>query len=165
MAQEPPAPRRALNLVTSESVIIERPARAVWPFILDQSAWKTTVKLQHVGGRMNAEGEIFAARVGEVDTPIMFFLQTMELVPLKRRTIKLYNAEGGPLIGFASWELDDLHDKSKVTYRVYAEILASPATTTDNAALLLEQQRRYTSENETRFRAELAALKRLVETR
>ena len=155
-AQDADSTHAALNLLTRDSVLIARPAQAVWPMIVHDSAWKKTVKLQHVDGPLDAAGEIIAARLGDPDSPILFYLQTMEMVPLKRRTMKLYNVAGGPLIGFASWELEQLHGQTKVTYRVYAEFPSSAAPSP-------EQQQRYTSENETRFRQELATLKRLVE--
>jgi hypothetical protein len=159
-AQEAIAPRSALNLVTNDTVLIARPAQVIWPMILHESAWKKATQLTHADGPKDAVGEIFAARGGDADSPILFYLQTMELLPLKRRTLKLYNVDG-PLIGFASWELDELHGETRVTYRVYAELPTVAAQ--GDATQLKELQSRYTTDNETRFRAELNTLKHLVE--
>ncbi len=129
--------------------------------ILHESAWKKAVQLTHAGGPVDAVGEIFAARVGSANSAILFYSQTMELLPLKRRTMKLYGTNDGPLIGFVSWELQELRGETQVTYRVYAEV-PTPAGQSD-AAQLQALQGRYTAENETRFRDELNTLKRLVE--
>lgn len=70
-------------------------------------------------------GEVVAESVGEGQAPL-FYGETVELVPNIRRTIKLYAPNRGPLIGFASWEIEARGDKTRVTYHVYSETLISP---------------------------------------
>jgi hypothetical protein len=94
----------------------------------------------------------------------LFYSETVELAPNVRRTIKLYAANRGPLIGFASWELEERNARTRVTYHVYSETLMSPdELKTQSAAKLAAAGEVSNSQNQRRFRAELQGLKRLVE--
>jgi len=154
-----------LDLITHDSILIDRPPAAIWPLILDSSAWKKGVKALHVNGSRAQVGEVFAVTLGDSSSKPLFYMQNIEVVDSRRRTVKLYDADRGPLIGYASWELLDLGGKTRVSYHVYAEIaLPAEETRGENPASLAQKQARYTAENKSRFQAELSALKRLIET-
>jgi hypothetical protein len=108
-------------------------------------------------------GEVVAESLAAGQPPL-FLTETVELVPNVRRTIKLYAPEHGPLIGFASWDLEERDAKTRVTYHVYSETLMSPdESKTLSAAQLAAAAAASDSKNQQRFRAELKELKRLVE--
>jgi hypothetical protein len=105
------------------------------------------------------------ATLGDSSSKPLFYMQNIEVVDSRRRTMKLYDADHGPLIGYASWELLDLGGKTRVSYHVYAEIpLPAEEARGKNPESLAQKQARYTAENKSRFHAELRALKRLIET-
>ena len=151
------AQRPAVNLVTHNRIVIARPAAAVWPFIVEPNSWKMGAKLVHRSGSSGQVGEVFSA--AEANAP--FLVENVELVVDRRRTIKLYQADGA-LIGYATWTLDENGGKTTVGYDVYAESLipAGSGTTADARA---EAERAERKANIKRFDAELAALKGLVE--
>jgi hypothetical protein len=164
-ADAPAWERINLDLITHDSILIDRPPAAIWPLILDNSAWKQGVKALHVSGSRGQVGEVFAATLRDSSSKPLFYMQNIEVVDSRRRTIKLYDAGGGPLIGYASWELLDLGGKTRVSYHVYAEIPLPVEEARDKSPeSVAKKQSRYTAKNRSRFQAELKALKRLIET-
>jgi uncharacterized protein YndB with AHSA1/START domain len=157
-------PRRAnWGLYSHESIVIDRPAADVWPLIVDTDQWKRALQHQRVNGAQGEIGEVVAESIAKGQAPL-FYCETVELVPNVRRTIKLYAPNRGPLIGFASWELEESKGKTRVTYHVYSETLISTeeleAQTPDQIAVA---QKQTDSQNRARFRAELVQLKHLAE--
>ena len=152
------APRRAIDLVTEDSIRIDRPAAGVWPFILDDSAWKKAVKATHVSGPARQVGEVFAASVPTAGPDTLYYMKTVDLETNRRLTLKLFNVKEGPLIGYASFALEEDAGKTRVTYRVFAEL---PVTESQDPA---QTQLRAVKDNQARFRAELHELKRLAES-
>lgn len=152
--------RYAIDLVTHSCVMIERPATAIWPSIVDVNDWKLGAKLWHQEGPVGEPGEIFAA--GDPANPgaVSFLAENVELVPGQRRTMKLY-LPSGVLMGFASWRLVEIAGRTEVTYDVVSEYRLEPEQV---AAMTGEQRRQYQIMNQERFDQELAGLKRLVET-
>jgi hypothetical protein len=167
---ETPWQRANWGLYSHESILIDRPAARVWPFILDTDQWKRALQHQRVSGAPGELGEVVAESIAKGQAPL-FYSETVELVPNVRRTIKLYAPNHGPLIGFASWELEERDDKTRVTYHVYSETLISPeelksqTPAQKTAAQKTAAQKTSDSRNKARFRAELAELKQLVEER
>ena len=53
--------RAAMNLNTHSEVVIDRPAAAIWPLIVDPSSWKQGTKSWHHAGPRGGLGEVFAA--------------------------------------------------------------------------------------------------------
>ena len=159
--------RGAADLVTHSTVTIERPASVIWPYIIDPGEWKQGLSLRHHAGERDAVGEVFAAFDPADPDTIAFFIENSELVPGRRRTIKLY--EPGPrggLLGFATWTLTEDEGGTLVTYDVYSETLLPP----DQAARITPQQLAEIEQqghelNQPRFDRELMALKALVEER
>jgi hypothetical protein len=151
------------GLYSHESILIDRPAATIWPFILNTDQWKHALQHRRVSGIEGQTGEIVAESLAAGQPPL-FYTETVELVPNVRRTIKLYAPNHGPLIGFASWELEQVNAKTRVTYHVYSETLMSPADLkTQSSAQLAAAGTASESQNQQRFRAELKELKRLAE--
>lgn len=157
--------RLASTLITHNEITIARPAAAIWPRIVDPSAWKKGNALVHRAGTAGAVGELFAAVTVQHPDSAEYFVQNVELVAGVRRTIKLI-ATDGTLIGFASFSLVPSGGGTIVRYDVYGESrlppeLAAGRTAADVAA----EDRAQAAREGARFQRELEALKRLVEAR
>jgi carbon monoxide dehydrogenase subunit G len=160
-------PRLVQELIAHNEVLIDRPATQIWPYIIEINGWKQGNRLVHVAGERGGLGEIFASVPRDKpDGEPSNYVQTVELTPRERRTIKIYGLERGPLIGFASWELEEKDGRTRVSYHVYTEVLL-PLTSVESRTTneLEEAQRRYVLDNNTRFKAELQELKRIVESK
>lgn len=145
----------AHELISHQQIEIDRPAMRVWPHILDIGSWKKGNRLEHVAGERNAVGETFAALSVESREPD-YYVKTVELVPAKRRTIKLYGTgPTAPLIGYASWELEEVDGRTRLSYHVYTDVPSEHESA--------ESQSQYVATNNARFRAELQYLKELIE--
>lgn len=160
--------RAAIDLVTHSEVTIDRPAAAIWPRILDPSAWKQGAKLTHHAGPAGAVGEIFAAVEPGTQDKVAFYVENVELEQGRRRTIKLLapggGGSGGALIGYASWTLTERGGRTVVRYDVYSETMLEPAQAAAMSAAERRAAERTAREtNQARFDRELVALKRLVE--
>jgi len=162
-AEPQPWERVSRDLVTHDSIVIGERAARVWPLIEDNSRWKKGLKTQRLDGVLGQTGEVLAA-CDAAGKPL-FYIENVEVVAGKRRTVKLYDAESRSLIGYASWELQEFSGKTRVSYHVYAEIALSAQDVKGVTARdLAHQQAQYTEENQRRFQAELRELKKLVET-
>jgi len=73
--------RVAIDLVTHSEVTIDRPATAIWPHIVDPSAWKQGAKLVHHAGPAGTVGEVFAAAEPSAPATVAFFVENVELEP------------------------------------------------------------------------------------
>jgi hypothetical protein len=156
--------RENWGLYSHESILIDRPAATIWPFIVDTDRWTRARQHQRVSGARGEIGEVVAESIAKGQAPL-FYDETVELVPNIRRTIKLYAPNHGPLIGFASWELEETKEKTRVTYHVYSETLISPnELESQTSEQIAGAQKDSDSQNGARFRAELALLKKMVES-
>ncbi len=154
--------RPALNLVTHSTVTIDRPAALVWPHIAEVNAWKQGATLRHHDGPVGETGETLAAIDPANPEAIGFYAENVEVVPGRRRSMKLY-LPSGVLIGFASWTLAEEGGRTAVSYDVYSEFLLEPAQLAAmTPAQRAEQQQSHTTMNQQRFDAELVALARLA---
>jgi len=143
-----------LELVTHSRVIVDRPAREVWPHIVEPNGWKQGAKLVRHGGRFAALGP---------DGEPAFLMDEVELFPEARRTIRLSSLDG-TLWGWATWYLEAVAGGTVVGYDVYSLMevpLAAVGGTPEAAAQGLAGYRQM---NQDRFDAELVELKRLVES-
>lgn len=157
--------RTATHLVTHSRVEVARPASAIWPFILDPTAWKQGLRLVHHSGPVGEVGETFAAVSPSAPAEPAYFVQNVELVPNQRRTVKLYE-KGGVLIGFATFTLEASNGGTVVGYDVYTETVLPPERASQlTAAAVVEMERAARESSTRRFQAELESLKRLVESR
>lgn len=156
--------RLATHLIAHNEVTINRSADRIWPYILELDDWKQGPKLEHVDGPVHQKGERFAAMMPKTSAEALYFVENVELIPNRRRTMKLYSRDQCALIGFASWELSENNGSTVVTFDVYAEYVASERIPVDQDA-----QKRAGAEDEmatvqnARFAAELLTLKGLVE--
>ncbi len=153
------ATRPAINLITRNEIEIAGGAATIWPDIIDPSRWKQGLKLVHQSGPAGGLHEILAAIDRDPAHPA-FLVENVELAPNRRRTIKLWLPDGS-LIGFASWSLVESADgrRTTVRYEVYSETRGEGTSPAD----LREAEEREQATNSTRFDAELAALKALIE--
>ena len=152
----------ATHLVVQRAITIDRSTVAVWPHIVDPTAWKQGNRLAHHSGPWGAEGEVFAALPPSGGAPD-YFLVNAELVPYHRRTMKLVGTDG-TLIGFATYSLEERDGRTTVRYDVFAETRLPAGATAgalDTARARAAAGQRSSAQ---RFDAELAALKRLVES-
>ncbi|MGE0552086.1 MAG: hypothetical protein AB7R55_01525 [Gemmatimonadales bacterium] len=160
--------RAAIDLVTHSEVTIDRTAAAVWPRIVDPSAWKQGATLRHHAGPAGAVGEVFAALEPGDPGKVAFYVENVELEPGRRRTIKLIapgaGGSGGALIGYASWTLTERGGRTVVRYDVYSEtVLEAAQAAATSAAERQKTERTARETSQARFARELVALKRLVE--
>lgn len=157
--------RPATHLVTHNEVTIARPASAIWPYIVDPSAWKQGNKLAHRAGPVGGVGEVFAAVNAESPDKTDYFVQNVELDPNRRRTIKLVSPDD-VLIGFATFELREQGGTTVVRYDVYAESrVPDVQAKTMSPQAMAAAERAAIRANGARFQAELEGLKKLVEGR
>ena len=155
--------RVATNLNIHSKVTINRPAAAIWSYIVDPSAWKKGATLTHRAGPPGQVGEVFAAAEPGDAAHVAFFVENVELERSQRRTIKIY-APTGALIGFATWTLRAGGGRTVVGYDVYTETLLDSARTPSmTPAQRQEAERSSVATNQRRFDVELLELKRLVE--
>ncbi len=157
--------RPALNLVTHSRVRIDRPAAAIWPLIVEPSAWKQGLQLSHHAGVNGQRGQVLAAKDPTTPSAVAFFVENVEVEINRRRTIKLFAPEG-TLIGFAIWTLEEVAGGTVVGYDVFSETrLDRDRAAAMGAEGIREAERQATESNQKRFDDELMALKRLVERR
>ena len=155
--------RLATNLVTHSEVSIKRSAREIWPYIMDPMEWKQGLRLRHLTGSPGEVGELFGAFSEGSPEAISLHLQNIELLPNRRRTIKL-TTPNGTLLGFATWSLLENSNSTTVSYDVSMEtLLTDEQAATTSLAELAEMERQGYEVNKPRFDAELRALKALVE--
>ncbi len=157
--------RVATHLITTNEVVIARPATAVWPFIMDPTSWKQGNKLVHRSGPKGATGEVFAAVSAATPDKADYFVENADLIPRRRRVIKLYTPDG-VLVGFAAFVLTESGGKTTVRYDVYSETLIPKAEVAKRTpASIAEDERKAREASMKRFDAELQALKKLVEAK
>jgi hypothetical protein len=152
-----------MNLITHNEVPIKAPAAAVWPYILELNRWKKGAVLEHLSGPVGMRGEWFAA-VMPASQDALYYAMNVELVPYRRRTLKLLQGRQGPLIGFASWALRADGGVTTLTYDAYCEYslgaaAAAASNTTDSERIEAQQIAMHSA----RFDEELRYLKQLVE--
>jgi hypothetical protein len=95
---------------------------------------------------------------------LLYFAQTIELVPPERRTIKLFREHEENLLGFVSWQLRASGETTMVGYDVYVQFTEpadSPGKEPAMAGNAPADKRQL--EDRTRFQEELQELKQLVE--
>lgn len=157
--------RVAEELVALHRIEIDRPAKAIWPHILDTSTWKRGNRLEHVSGERGQVGEVFASIPRDGMSKPEYYVQTVELTPPWRRTNKLYGrGRDAPLIGYSSWELEEEGGKTILSYRVFTEVLLrADFVKSHSADQLRAHQREYSSKHNARFKSELQALKEMLE--
>lgn len=157
--------RVATHLITTNEVVIARPAMAIWPYIMDPTPWKQGNKLVHRSGPKGATGEVFAAVSASTPDKADYFVENAEVTPSRRRVIKLYTPDG-VLVGFAAFVLSESGGKTTVRYDVYSETLISKAEAAKRTpASIAETERTAREASMKRFDAELQALKKLVEAK
>ncbi len=160
-AQSEPWVRHTIELNSRNSVTIDAPSEEVWPRILKVDGWKQGASLVTVDGVLGEVGAVHKAVLGSDDA--LFYVQDVEIIPSRRRTMKLFMPNGGSLLGFAIYELEPLaEDRTKVSYHVYSESPVPDGLQGDADAVEELQMNSY-EQNHARFLAELESLKELIE--
>jgi len=143
----------------SEVGIVANPA-AIWPFILDTSEWKTLAESSHISGEPDQPGEIELVRGGQEDSAYQFYIETLELIPEKRKVVAIYfDKEASGDVSYAAWTLFKTGNTTMVTYDVYS-INRIPGLTKVQITAVRKQM---TQPSQERLDRELRLLKRLVE--
>jgi hypothetical protein len=151
------------HLITHNEVVIDRPAAAVWPYIIDPLGWKQGQRLRHLSGDPGRVGELFGGYDADTPDEITLHLQNVELRPRERRTIKLMRPDGA-LLGFASWTLVEREGRTTVSYDVSMVSDFPSGEVMGHSLDEVEAMERASFEsNRRRFDSELRALKALVE--
>lgn len=154
-------PRLAINLLAEGQVDIDRPATDVWPYIVDTNSWKPNRPMVHHSGPVGQLGEVFAIVSPQRRDQIWFLAENVELVPNKRRTIKLLDLKGD-LLGYAVWRLAENQGKTSIDYQILAESRVMPEQKL-TAEQVAEMQRKGYTDNKQRVDDEFVELKRRLE--
>lgn len=151
----PCAPAAMTDLVAHSEIVIDRPAATIWPYIVNPRSWKKGSRVEHVSGEAGALGEVYVAK-SDAGEPLFYFTN-VEMTPNKRRTIKLYDTQQGPLSGYASWVLEETAGRTRISYHVYSESMLGD--------MPVEKQKEWVKANQVRFDNELAGLKKMLEAK
>jgi hypothetical protein len=114
-----------LDFLTHSKVSIAADASTVWAMITKPMAGAQ--QLIPIGGEPGKVGERFhAVSSAAPDTPL-FVVVNVELVPDKRRTIRLDGLDGA-FMGFATWTLTPEGGETVLAYDVYCYYAGLPAS-------------------------------------
>jgi len=152
-----------MNLIIHEEARFDCPAERLWPFLLEQNCWKTGVVLEHQEGPHGLRGEVLAAYLPGASEP-SYGVEAVEVRAPLRLTFRLFEREGGALIGFAAWALRETDGETILNYDVYGVYAASPNSRQApdlNARMALEDDSARALSR--RFAVEFKALRALVE--
>jgi hypothetical protein len=69
-----------MDLVTHSSVLIERSAAAIWPYIVDVTAWKKGPEARHIDGARGQVGEVFVAIMHDAPSKPLFNMETVGFI-------------------------------------------------------------------------------------
>lgn len=153
-------PTVTTDLVMHNEIVIEASPAKVWPLVVEPNSWKKGAKLISVGGPAGQPGERFKAVMS--DGQIVFYAENVDVVPPRRRTVRLNTVEG-KLIGYAVWQLTPQGTETRVQYDVYSAVDLPLESANATPAQIAATKKVYYDANYQRFTDELAALKKLVE--
>src|SRR5690348_1433023 len=91
-----------IDLITRNDIVVEATPAQIWPHIVEVSAWKKGAKLLKIAGSAGQVGERFEAVMGDDPGEVIFYVENVEVIPQRCRTIRL-NAPDGKLLGYATW--------------------------------------------------------------
>jgi hypothetical protein len=91
------------DFITHNEIHIAASPAQVWPHLRNVNAWKEGAKAVYFDGGKDAVGERFKAS-SDPTAANFYFIETVELAPEKRWTIRL-NTSAGDLMGYATWTL------------------------------------------------------------
>lgn len=116
-----------MNFVSHGELAIAATPDEVWPAILDTNGWHGTNTVS-VGGPKGEVGERFnvfpmaqpdgaATTVSDANPP-MLTLETAEIEPGRRRTVRIHGPDGS-YTGYSSWRLTGEGEGTVVAYDAY----------------------------------------------
>jgi carbon monoxide dehydrogenase subunit G len=128
-----------IDFLTHSKVRISATPAKIWPRIVDMEGWRTNQTLVPIRGEPDQAGARFHAVATEApDTPL-FEVENAEMVPERRRTIRLEGLDGH-FIGFATWELTPVGAETVVAYDVYCRDAMLPPGHAQADLLTMAQQ-------------------------
>lgn len=106
-----------VDFLSHAETLVNAPVAKVWAAVLAPNDWHGTYAV-HAGGPEGEVGEQF--KVTPVDQPdtTMLIICNAELVPHKRRTIRVHTADD-TFTGYATWALQDRGAETLVSYDVF----------------------------------------------
>lgn len=149
----------AFDFITHNEVFIAAAPAQVWPHLRNVNAWKLGARATRFDGTADAVGERFKA-APENAPDNFYFLETVELVPDARWTVRL-NAAGGDLMGYATWTLAAAEGGTRVRYDTFL-LSRLPGDTAPGEVKGLAA--RTNQEASRRMDDEFSRLKKLAET-
>lgn len=155
-------PPQVMDFITHNQVLVKADPSHIWPHIVKLSDWKKGAELVPLDANSAGVGGRFKAIEGNPPT-VSFYAETVEFVPSKRRTNRL-NATDGTLIGYATWRLVPQGKFTLVQYDVYCRVVVPVEGENPSVADIGAAKKHYYDTNFSRFDAELAGLKELVES-
>lgn len=137
------------DFITHNEVVIAASPAEVWPHLRNVNAWKMGARTSHAGGPKDGVGERLAAAPDGAPAPA-YFIETVELAPARRWTIRL-NTPGGDLMGYATWTLAPANGGTIVRYDTFllsrlpgdmpvGEVAAAAARTNREAAQRMDSE-------------------------
>ena len=154
-AAEPPS---AFDFITHTEIHIAASPDKVWPHLRNVNAWKLGAKTESVSGA-DGVGERFKV-VPDGAENNFYFIETAELEPAKRWTIRL-DGQNGELRGYATWTLASDGLGTRLRYDVFVRSQAPGAMPPADLSRLAA---RTNADAARRMDSEFARLKKLVET-
>src|SRR5262245_5461404 len=97
------APPIVIDFISHNEIVVNADARSIWPHILKLSDWKQGAELVPIDERSDSVGGRF--KVVEGNPPAVAYIENVEVVPQRLRTIRVDNPDG--LYGYASWRLTE----------------------------------------------------------
>ena len=153
-------PTVTTDLITHNEILIRASPAKLWPWVVDPNSWKEGPKLISTGGPAGQLGERLKAVMG--DGQIVFFAENVDIVPNRRRVVRLNTLEG-KLIGYASFQLTPHGAETLIQYDVYSTLEISLESADPTPEQIAATKKAYHDSNYRRFNHELAGLKKRVE--
>lgn len=149
-----------IDFVTHSEIVVNADVGGIWPHIMKLSDWKKGPELVPIDGNSGNVGGRF--KVVEGDPPQVAYIENVELVPGKLRTIRVDNPDG--LYGYATWRLTPQGQSTLVQYDVYIRTTMAVEGVRPSSADVAAAKKSVYAVQYSRFAEELAGLKRLVES-
>ena len=111
-----------LGAASYAEITINRPAKEIWPYILNLNAWVANRRYENISGNPGSVGELTKASAldenGELIKGEFYFLKTIKIIPFKYYLFKATSAEDYSVefSGFDSLTLIEQGNKTRVIF-------------------------------------------------
>lgn len=126
-----------VDFLSHAEIVVQAPPKEVWAAVADTNGWHGT-RMVHVDGPVGEVGERFHVTPADQPDMVMLHADNVELVPERRRTIRIHTADG-TFTGYSSWILQDRGAETSVTYDVFCRY-PFPREMVDGLGALAQQQ-------------------------